>query len=468
MGYTASNGLPKISYKFQCVASSEKRMQPCAGCSNPQGCLTSTMHYKESLKMTDNPTVELLPDGSVKCAKSLPIAECGYKAGDKVCGKCGATAIQAKSEDIEVAEATTDVEDSEWVTADMDSKGGKKMPIQNMVEADMVDAPETAVDNELQEPNMDTEMTAKRKKARKARLATMGVKSEEIDDDAFVCAFERKVLPNSAQVCASCPGGCASEDGMPSLLEIEGIAMDMFSGKVLDSGYADKNDMFVVDIERKDGKPIEAFFDGTSGECLGWHMLNSEVIGEVTEIDGTKVISFADAGELAVKSIEGDVVSVDADMFEGHDAYAVEVDGLDGKSYDVYVSLDGEVLGWDEYEAEEAADIDAEIAEIALKAAYDTEARAEMADAGEAMPEGEFPIKNGDDLKNAIQAYGRAGDKVAAMAHIKKRAKELDMEDMLPESWAEDAPVEKSAESRQLIADMMELELLSIETDLGE
>ena len=91
-----------------------------------------------------------------------------------------------------------------------------------------------------------------------------------------------------------------------------------------------------------------------------------------------------------------------------------------------------------------------------------------MADAGEAMPEGEFPIKNGEDLKNAIQAYGRAGDKEAAKAHIMKRAKELDMEDMIPESWAEDAPVEKSAESRQLIADMMELELLSIETDLGE
>lgn len=415
--------------------------------------------------MTDNPTVELLPDGSVKCAKDLPIAECGYKAGDKVCGKCGATAIQAKSED---AEIVSDIEDGEWVTADLESKGGKKTPIAEMVDEDMVDAPEITTDADMVDDEDADSMPAKRKKARKARLAAMGVKSEEIDDDAFVCAFERKVLPNSAQVCASCPGGCASEDGMPSLLEIEGIAMDMFSGKVLDSGYADKNDMFVVDIERKDGKPIEAFFDGTSGECLGWHMLNSEVIGEVTEIDGTKVISFADAGELAVKSIEGDVVSVDADMFEGHDAYAVEVDGLDGKSYDVYVSLDGEVLGWDEYEAEEAAEIDAEIAEIALKAAYDEEARTEMADAGEAMPEGEFPIKNGEDLKNAIQAYGRAGDKEAAKAHIMKRAKELDMEDMIPESWAEDAPVEKSAESRQLIADMMELELLSIETDLGE
>ena len=277
--------------------------------------------------MANEPTVKLAADGTITCAKDLELTECGYKVGQPVCGKCGAAAENVKS--LEVSDDDSDG----WVTADTDTKG-EKMPL-----------PEFEGMAEMAEDEMDETPVAKRKKARKARLAAMGVKSEEVDDDAFVCAFERKVLPNSAQVCASCPGGCASEDGMPSLLEIEGIAMDMFSGKVLDSGYADKNDMFVVDIERKDGKPIEAFFDGTSGECLGWHMLNSEVIGEVTEIDGTKVISFADAGELAVKSIEGDVVSVDADMFEGHDAYAVEVDGLDGKSYDVYVSLDGEVLG---------------------------------------------------------------------------------------------------------------------------
>ena len=148
-------------------------------CSNPQGCLTSTMHYKESLKMTDNPTVELLPDGSVKCAKDLPTAECGYKAGDKVCGKCGATAIQAKSED---AEVITDIEDGEWVTADLESKGGKKTPIAEMVDEDMVDAPEITADADMVDDEDTDSMPAKRKKARKARLAAMGVKSEEIDD----------------------------------------------------------------------------------------------------------------------------------------------------------------------------------------------------------------------------------------------------------------------------------------------
>lgn len=462
MSYTSQNGLPKVSTKYSCMVSGEKRMAPCSGCTKPSGCLTSTMQYKEKDEMADKPIVQLLADGTIKCAKALPLSECGYKPGQKVCGKCGAAAetVEAKSED--------------WVTADMDIKGGKKMPIQNMVDEDMVDAPETAGDNELQEPNLDNEMTAKRKKARKKRMETMGVKSGEFDDDAFVCAFERKMLAGTSQVCAQCPGGCASEADMPSLLEVEGIAEDMFSGKVLDSAYADETDIFIVDVQRKDGKPVEIFFDGTSGEVMGWHLLNEKVLGEVAEIAGEKVISFNEAAEIAVKSIEGEVISVDADMFEGYDAYAVEVEGEDGKSYDVFVSLDGEVLGWDEYDAEEAADIDAEVADLALKAMYDEETRKTMAEAGEALPDGSFPIKDESDLENAIQAYGRAGDKAAAKAHIMKRAKELGKEEMIPEGWGEEAEKpevqmpegEKSAEdveATKLLADLLEFEMLTIE-----
>jgi uncharacterized membrane protein YkoI len=278
---------------------------------------------------------------------------------------------------------------------------------------------------------------------------------------------------------------------MPSLLEVEGVAEDMFSGKVLDSGYSDETDIYVVDVQRKDGKPIEAFFDGSTGECMGWHLLNESVIGEVAEINGTKVISFNEAAILATKSVEGDVISVDADMFEGYDAFAVEIDGLDGKSYDVFVSLDGEVLGWDEYEADEAADIDAEVADLALKRMYDEEARNAMAEAGEALPDGSFPIKDEDDLKNAIQAYGRAGDKEAAKAHIMKRAAELGKEDMIPEEWSEKSEDmeddeeeseemvkpeedmtegEKSddAEATKFLADLMEFEMLAVETGIEE
>ncbi len=413
--------------------------------------------------MADKPTVKLSADGSISCAKGLELSECGYKVGDKVCGKCGAAAVSVKS----------DIEEDGWVTVDeMDTKGGS--PMSNMVEG---------VEEEL----MDESPMAKRKKARAKRMSTMGVKSADFDDDAFVCAFERKMLPGGATVCAQCPGGCAAEQDMPSLLEVEGVAEDMFSGKVLDSGYSDETDIFVVDVQRKDGKPIEAFFDGSTGECMGWHLLNESVIGEVAEINGTKVISFNEAAILATKSVEGDVISVDADMFEGYDAFAVEIDGLDGKSYDVFVSLDGEVLGWDEYEADEAADIDAEVADLALKRMYDEEARNAMAEAGEALPDGSFPIKDEEDLKNAIQAYGRAGDKEAAKAHIMKRAADLGKEDMIPEDWSEKAEdmeddemvkpeeemtegEEKSAdeEATKFLADLMEFEMLTVETGIEE
>jgi uncharacterized membrane protein YkoI len=395
------------------------------------------MQYKEKDEMADKPIVQLLADGTVKCAKGLDIAECGYKPGQKVCGKCGAAAetVGAKSE--------------EWVTAD--TKGGMS-PMESMA-SDVAD-------------EMDDPM-AKRKKARKKRMDTMGMKSEEWDDDSFVCAFERKMLAGTSQVCAQCPGGCAPESDMPTLLEVEGIAEDMFSGKVLDSAYADETDIFIVDVQRKDGKPVEIFFDGTSGEVMGWHLLNEKVLGEVAEIAGEKIISFNEAADIAVKSIEGEVVSVDADMFEGYDAYAVEIEGEDGKSYDVFVSLDGEVLGWDEYDADEAADIDAEVADLALKRMYDEDARKTMAEAGEALPDGSFPIKDEEDLQNAIQAFGRAGDKAAAKAHIMKRAKELGKEDMIPEGWGSDmAEGEKSAEDAEatkLLADLLEFEMLTIE-----
>lgn len=433
MSYTSQNGLPKTTAKFHCMVSGDKRMAPCSGCSNPKGCLSSTMQYKETEEMAEKPTVKLGADGSVTCAKGLELSECGYKVGQKVCGKCGATAVAVKSLD------------DEWVTVDdsMSIKGGS--PMSNMVD-------------DVEDEMMDENPVAKRKKARAKRMETMGVKSADWDDDSFVCAFERKMYPGASQVCAQCPGGCAPEQDMPSLLEVEGIAEDMFSGKVLDSGYSDETDIYVVDVQRKDGKPIEAFFDGTSGECMGWHLLNDSVIGEVAEIGGTKVISFNQAAAIATKSIEGDVIAVDADMFEGYDAFAVEIEGIDGKSYDVFVGLDGEVLGWDEYDAEEAEDIDAEVADLALKRMYDEETRNSMAESGEALPDGSYPIADEDDLKNAIQAYGRAKDKEAAKAHIMKRAAALELEELIPEEWSkkeddEDMPEEDMEESEDMMDD---------------
>ena len=63
------------------------------------------------------------------------------------------------------------------------------------------------------------------------------------------------------------------------------------------------------------------------------------------------------------------------------------------------------------------------------------EQRRELARKGMAMSDGGYPIRNVEDLKNAIQAYGRGTNPPAVKKWIKKRAKELDAEDLLPENW---------------------------------
>jgi len=64
--------------------------------------------------------------------------------------------------------------------------------------------------------------------------------------------------------------------------------------------------------------------------------------------------------------------------------------------------------------------------------------RRRLAAKRQAMPDGGFPIRNVADLKNAIQAFGRATNKPAVKAWIKKRAKELGREDLLPDNWRTD------------------------------
>jgi len=61
--------------------------------------------------------------------------------------------------------------------------------------------------------------------------------------------------------------------------------------------------------------------------------------------------------------------------------------------------------------------------------------RKDLAKKGAAMPDGSFPISTRGDLENAVRAVGRASNPSAARAHIKKRAKALGAEDLLPSSW---------------------------------
>lgn len=66
---------------------------------------------------------------------------------------------------------------------------------------------------------------------------------------------------------------------------------------------------------------------------------------------------------------------------------------------------------------------------------FSVKERATLSEKGQAMPGGGFPIRNRNDLKNAIQAIGRAKNPAAAKAWIIKRAKALGLTDLLPDGW---------------------------------
>ena len=71
-------------------------------------------------------------------------------------------------------------------------------------------------------------------------------------------------------------------------------------------------------------------------------------------------------------------------------------------------------------------------------AEFTDDQRENLAEKKQAMPDGSYPIRNRKDLKNAIQAYGRSKNKPKTKAWIKKRARELEAEDLLPDAWTEE------------------------------
>jgi len=70
-----------------------------------------------------------------------------------------------------------------------------------------------------------------------------------------------------------------------------------------------------------------------------------------------------------------------------------------------------------------------------IKRDYNSQERQRMAEMGQAMPDGSFPIKTRVDLSNAIQSVGRASNYEAARRHIIRRARTLGLVDMLPQDW---------------------------------
>jgi hypothetical protein len=91
--------------------------------------------------------------------------------------------------------------------------------------------------------------------------------------------------------------------------------------------------------------------------------------------------------------------------------------------------------------------------------------REKLAEKGQALPDGSYPIRDIVDLKNAIQAYGRANpeDRAAVKKHIEKRARQLNLRHLIPGKW-------KSEKSDAVTASAEDLKarLLSVQDALGK
>lgn len=434
MGYSKPTVTLPAKDRFKCMATGDKRPEPCAACKDTNACVSDALQIKEPQVdgIEEKAIVKVDGDGKVMhCAKGADASACGYKAGAKVCGKCGAMASIIDKKDDAQGQAETEAVE----TDDVDGKG------------------------------MGTVDRKKQRKTRhRQRLIALGFKSDDIEDqDLFMCAETREVKSlSNASPCEGCTGGCFSVGDAPDLLEMEAVAEDTIGGKALYSAYSDKFDMFVVQVRRKDGKPIEVYFDG-EGELDGWiRVPESEFY-----VKETPLVDIKTAVEAATQEIDGKALAIAVGTWEGQQAYIVEIDGVDGKSYDVAVSLsDGSIIGKDDISDE-------------VKRMYSTDEREGMAEEGMALPDGSYPIKDVEDLKNAIQAYGRAKDKPAAKAHIMKRAKDLGMEELIPEDWKsadeeemdeEDGEEmmggEKSAIDPGIEAALLELSLLEAKAEL--
>lgn len=312
-------------------------------------------------------------DGDVlKCAKGLNAAKCGWKPGDKVCGACGAMAVMTKGapmpedDDEEypvpaknekrralaaagkrvAADADYGVgmeREMDEEVADDDQAESRRPTAPNMEPADTEDAMEGPMEAQSEDTEDEMERQVQRKRYREMRLAAMGMGAKDAKEGSFLCGTSRKVMPAGSTPCDGCAGGCFPVKGMPDLLAIEGMAESMYGGKVLASGYSGQHDTFVVSMQRKDGRIIEAFFDG-AGEPEGWHRLPEHTVSPDDIVgDGEAIVS-------ALGAVQGKALFVGVGLAQGQPAYRVEIDGDDGYSYDVFVGMDGKVLGMDQYE----------------------------------------------------------------------------------------------------------------------
>ena len=439
-----------------------------------------------------SPTLNVDAEGGIlACAKGVDLAQCGYVKGDKVCGKCGAVPTEMKIMPVALADELI----AKAAQLDEELKNKKKMPAMPQVrmedsdtdeaeeilvsaeasqdeelddaESEEDEIPVEAEEDEEDEEDEDTEEVEEADeeeddeeeddeeedeeededdasvggsslldKFRKARLQQIGVKSLDVGQHGYKCAMDTKIYAGGTPPCADCSGGC-SGPGV-TLLHAEGISQTLVKGDVVDSAYIDKGDMFVTTIRRKDGKTFDVYVDNI-GEIRGHSLVGASTIYD-PNFDDLTMVTFDEAANIAMMHLQrkdAEVIGIQPAAFEGHEAYVVDIQCKTGESYDIFVGLDGTLLGYETLQDPDIEEIEAEAAEIALKTAYPQAVRHELAKAGIAMPDGSFPILGHNDLMNAIQASKRATNQKDVRGHIVLRAKTIGYESTVPSSWTE-------------------------------
>ena len=104
--------------------------------------------------------------------------------------------------------------------------------------------------------------------------------------------------------------------------------------------------------------------------------------------------------------------------------------------------------------------------EVDVFAYISRDTREELAKKGEALSDGSYPIRNVEDLKNAIQSYGRSkeSDRAKVRKHIVKRASALKVRHMVPEEWRGDFDAETVVAS----ADDLRSRTMAVQERLGK
>ena len=187
----------------------------------------------------------------------------------------------------------------------------------------------------------------------------------------------------------------------------------IIGGKIIEVSLVDRpaNPSCKIEVAKAAGDTLEVVVDGTvpCTTCNGVGKIFADGAAEQTcETCGGN-------GEGSLK---------DYPALDGGDKEDGEVKTL---TTDYFGYSDEDKAAWSAWEKQLMPD--------SYKKDYSDKERAAMADKGEAMPGGGYPIKTVGDLKNAIQAIGRAKDPVATKTHIKARAKALGQEALIPDDW---------------------------------